>query len=72
VGAIPGFAWTFCDLVEPTGAGAEGVAYTTALIASAPALANIRDTVAGWTLNSLAASAAVFVPFDTIKTISSC
>ena len=72
MGAIPGFAWTFCDLVEPTGAWAEGVPDTTALIISAPALANIRDTVAGWTLNSLAASAAVFVPFDIIETISSC
>ena len=72
MGAIPGFAWTFCDLVEPTGAGAEGIPYTTALIVSALALANIRDTVAGWTLNSLAASAAVFVPLDTSETISSC
>jgi hypothetical protein len=45
---------------------------TAALIVPAPALANIRDTVAGWTLKSLAASAAVLVPVETIVTISSC
>ena len=38
----------------------------------APALAKSRDTVAGCTLKSLAASAAVLVPVDTIVTISSC
>jgi hypothetical protein len=46
--------------------------YTFNPIVPAPALANIRDTVAGWTLKSLAASAAVLVPVDTIETISSC
>ena len=35
-----------------------------------PAFAKSRDTVAGRTLKSLGASVAVFVPFDTIATIS--
>jgi hypothetical protein len=34
-------------IIEPTGAGAEGIPYTTALTVPAPALANILDTVAG-------------------------
>jgi hypothetical protein len=38
----------------------------------APALANIRDTVVGWTPKSIAASAAVLAPVETIVTISSC
>ena len=46
--------------------------YTFTLILPAPALAKSRDTVAGCTLKSLAASAAVLVPVDTIVTISSC
>jgi len=46
--------------------------YTFTLIVPAPALAECRETVAGCNLKSLAASAVVFVPFDTIATISSC
>ena len=49
-----------------------GSKVTFALTVPAPALAKSRETVAGWTLKSLAASAAVLVPVDTIVTISSC
>jgi hypothetical protein len=34
--------------------------------------ANSRETVAGWILNSRAASAAVLPPFETIFLISAC
>ena len=41
-----------------------------------PSAARARDsrraTVAGWTLNSRAASAAVLFPLETIRTISAC
>jgi hypothetical protein len=57
----------------PSGLYSNATNYRTfRLIVPVPALAKIRDTVAGWTLKSLAASAAVFVPLDTIETISSC
>jgi hypothetical protein len=47
-------------------------AYAFTLTVPALVLAKSLDTVAGCTLKSLAASAAVFVPFDIITTISSC
>ena len=76
-GALDGIAWDGWNCEGPSQSAATLRRWALFFGSSLPGAfsdwrASSRETVAGWTLNSRAASAAVFRPLETIFPISAC